>query len=135
MKKAESKSDKSDTIKERIKKEQKDFIEAYKKAWTITSACLKVNINRDTYYEWVEKYPDFKKRIDDVNFSQCDFAETQLVKLLHDGDKTSLFFWLKHKHPDYMSTRVQVEGFIKTHNLNDEQAKMLEEALGHAGLK
>jgi hypothetical protein len=130
-----NKSDKSDTTKARIKNDQELFVEAYKESWTIVSACKKINISRDTYYDWIEKYPDFKRKIDDVNFSHCDFAETQLVKLLTDGDKSALFFWLRHKHPDYMSTRVQVDGFIQTHELNAEQANLLRQALGYAGLK
>ncbi|BFT94969.1 MAG: hypothetical protein MNSN_01690 [Minisyncoccus archaeiphilus] len=129
------KVDKVDTIEKRIKSDQKLFIEAYRKSWTITSACLKVNISRETYYNWIEAYPDFKQRIDDVNLSHCDFAETQLVKLLTDGDKSALFFWLRHKHPDYMKTRVEVDGFVKVHNLTPEQEKMLKEGLKHAGYK
>ena len=84
-------SDKTD-----IKKKQ--ILEALEKSLGIvTTACKQVGINRDTYYEWLKKDKEFKKKVKDLENVALDFAESQLHKQIAKGNPLSTMFYLKCK--------------------------------------
>lgn len=43
-------------------------------------ACNNVGIDRTTYYRWMEMYPDFKEKVDEINESTIDFVESKLIE-------------------------------------------------------
>ena len=74
------------------------FLQAFEQsACNITLAAKRVNIDRKTYYNWMEKDSSFRKEIEAHNESMIDIAESQLFKNLRDGKETSLFFYLCNK--------------------------------------
>ena len=84
-------SDKTD-----IKK--REILEALEKSLGIvTTACKQVGINRDTYYEWLKKDKEFKKKVKDLENVALDFAESQLHKQIAKGNPLSTMFYLKCK--------------------------------------
>jgi hypothetical protein len=84
-------SDKTD-----IKK--REVLEALEKSLGIvTTACKQVGINRDTYYEWLKKDKEFKKKVKDLENVALDFAESQLHKQIAKGNPLSTMFYLKCK--------------------------------------
>lgn len=84
-------SDKTD-----IKK--KEILEALEKSLGIvTTACKQVGINRDTYYEWLKKDKDFKKKVRELENVALDFVESQLHKQIAKGNPLSTMFYLKCK--------------------------------------
>lgn len=84
-------SDKTD-----IKKKQ--ILEALEKSLGIvTTACKQVGIHRDTYYEWLKKDKEFKKKVKDLENVALDFAESQLHKQIGKGNPLSTMFYLKCK--------------------------------------
>ena len=84
-------SDKTD-----IKK--RELLEALEKSLGIvTTACKNVNIHRDTYYEWLKKDKDFKKKVKELENVALDFAESQLHKQIAKGNPLSTMFYLKCK--------------------------------------
>ena len=84
-------SDKTD-----IKK--RELLEALEKSLGIvTTACKNVNIHRDTYYEWLKKDKDFKKKVKELENVALDFAESQLHKHIAKGNPLSTMFYLKCK--------------------------------------
>ena len=84
-------SDKTD-----IKKKQ--ILEALEKSLGIvTTACKQVGIHRDTYYEWLKKDKEFKKKVKDLENVALDFAESQLHKQIAKGNPLSTMFYLKCK--------------------------------------
>ena len=77
---------------------------AFLKAWiktfgNITQSCNAIGINRGTYYNWLREDENFKIAIEneEVGEQQLDFAESKLMKNIHDGKETSLIFFLKTK--------------------------------------
>ena len=118
------KSIKSDTIKERIEKNQEEWLEAFKSQWTITGACKRIGINPDTYYEWAKKYPEFKKRKEEIEKEQIDFVEAKLYEAINSGNLGAIIFYLKCRGGERWKERTiqQLEGQIKTKfELTDEQ--------------
>ena len=84
-------SDKTD-----IKK--RELLEALEKSLGIvTTACKNVNIHRDTYYEWLKKDKEFKKKVKELENVALDFAESQLHKQIAKGNPLSTMFYLKCK--------------------------------------
>ena len=84
-------SDKTD-----IKK--REILEALEKSLGIvTTACKQVGINRDTYYEWLKKDKEFKKKVKELENVALDFAESQLHKQIAKGNPLSTMFYLKCK--------------------------------------
>jgi len=77
---------------------KKLFIEAFERAaCNITLASKNTDIDRGTYYDWMEKDPKFKKAIEVHEAAMVDIAESQLFKNLRAGKETSLFFYLCNK--------------------------------------
>ncbi len=74
------------------------FIDAFERAaCNITLASKNTNIDRTTYYGWMEKDPKFKAAIEVHEAAMVDIAESQLFKNLRAGKETSLFFYLCNK--------------------------------------
>lgn len=116
----------SDTIKKRIEKKQEFWLESYAKRWTITAACKETGINRDTYYEWIKKYPDFKKKVAIDSNRQQDYVETKLVQSINALNIAAIIFWLKHRHPRYKIEQFKIKGEIKSKiEISDEQFDQL----------
>jgi hypothetical protein len=129
-KKKKEKSDKPDTIKKKIEKNQKKWLESYKKRWTITATCKEIGINRDTYYEWLKKYPDFKEKVEGEGKTQEDYVETMLVQLINNLNIGAIIFWLKHRHPAYKINQFKFKEESKSKlELTDEQFDQLLEEI------
>jgi hypothetical protein len=103
-------------IYKNISLKQRLMIEALTKTMGIVSqACLKVEISRETHYQWMQKNADYKAMVDAVNEMSIDFAETQLFNLMSGAKRqvvtnagriveikdapnpTSIIFYLKTK--------------------------------------
>jgi hypothetical protein len=86
---------KSDDIK-------KEFPETLRRnLGNISATCEKLNIHRDTYYDWRAKDPEFDKACHDSLESLKDRAESVLYKkVLVDEETTSLIFFCKTKMKD-----------------------------------
>lgn len=80
-------------------KEKKDkFIELYpKNACNISKTCKEVNIDRQTYYNWIDADKEFNKRCKDEEEGLIDFTESMLMKNISDGKEISILFYLKTK--------------------------------------
>jgi len=85
------------TIQERIKKKQGEWLEAFKTQWTISGTCRNIGISRDTYYEWIKKYPEFLKRKKEIEEDQIDYAETKLYRAIDAGNLKAITFFLKSR--------------------------------------
>jgi hypothetical protein len=98
------KSNKSDSIEERIKRSKADFLKALKKSLGVVSpACKKSNIDRSTYYEWIEKDPEFKKKVEEINEEAKDFAETANYINIQARKERSVI--------NYLSTKCRDRGY------------------------
>ena len=77
---------------------KKAVLEALEKSLgVVTTACRVVGIGRTTFYEWMQKDPEFAKSVKDIEGVALDFAESQLHKQIGDGVPSSTMFYLKTK--------------------------------------
>lgn len=71
----------------------------------ISNACKSIKINRSTYYDWMEKDPDFKQAIDDIDDSFIDLAESALRTNINKGVQRAVEFYLcNQKKSKYANT-------------------------------
>jgi hypothetical protein len=77
---------------------KKQLIESLEKSLgVVTTACKSVGISRQTYYDYYNSDPDFKKKCDELENLALDFAESQLHKRIKDGSDAATIFFLKCK--------------------------------------
>ncbi len=77
---------------------KKALLEALEKSLGIvTSACNKVNISRQTFYNYLKDDKDFAAKVKDIENIALDYAETALFKNIKDGKEPSTIFYLKTK--------------------------------------
>ena len=90
--------DKLDNIK------KKKFIEFYSQdevRGNVSVACNAVGINRQTYYNWLEKDEVFREIIKEAKLQLCDDMEQVLIGRAVDKSDTALIYWLKYNHSTY----------------------------------
>lgn len=71
----------------------------------VTQAIKKVDINRATFYRWMQEDPEFALRVGEIQDITLDFAESQLFKQIKEGNTTATIFYLK--------TRGKNRGYIE----------------------
>ena len=76
-----------------------------KQAGNVAGACRAMHINRRTYYNWMEKHEDFKVTVEDITEALIDDAESELQKLIKDGNTAAILFFLK--------TKAKARGYIE----------------------
>ena len=82
----------------RTKAKQSVFLSAYRdNLLNISRACEIAEIDRTLFYQWIEKYPDFKEKVEAVEEKFLDYAESKLKKAVAEGNMTALIFFLKTK--------------------------------------
>ena len=78
------------------------FIELYGEARThITDLCRAVGIGRKTYYDWLDKDPEFAMRIAEAESEVNDDMKKALIEKGGEGDLGTIIFWLKMRHPEF----------------------------------
>lgn len=91
------------------------LLNAYDKSMgNVSSACRTVNVSRETFYRFKREDPVFSERVNEIDESNLDFAETILLKNIREGKEASLIFFLKTKGRD----RGYVERIDSTVTLN-----------------
>lgn len=86
------------------------FIEKYKKCLgNVTKSCEEAKIDRSTFYDWIKDDEDFKRKIDDINEQQLDFAESTLFQQMKAGNTTATIFFLK--------TKGRKRGYVEKHDV------------------
>lgn len=79
-------------------KDKEKFLELLSKnAGNVSRACLAMKINRRTFYNWLEKEEAFKFVVEEIQESLIDNAESELQKLIKDGNTAAILFFLKTK--------------------------------------
>jgi L-lactate utilization protein LutB len=83
-----------DEIKSRFLKELE------KSHGVLTQACTEAHVKRVTIYRYLKKWPDFKERVEEIRRNAIDYVETQLWKLIEQGDTPSVLFFLRCRGKD-----------------------------------
>lgn len=94
--------------KQRLQKQA--FVEALKRnLGIITTACEKVGIVRQTFYNWMAKDPEFAEQVRGIKELTLDFVESQLLKQIEGGNTTATIFYLK--------TQGKQRGYVETQEI------------------
>ncbi len=113
------------------------LLDKLRKTPIVQVACLKIGINRVTYYRWRNTDKQFAKDADEAIKEGweylCDLAESRLIQAIKDGDIRAIAFWLKHHDPNY-SDKVKFSGKVSAkpepeEKLTPEQRALIEKAL------
>lgn len=77
-------------------------IEAYKRSMgVVTTACQKANIDRSTWYDWLDKDKEFADAIKDIEKLQIGVARDRLMEAIFKGDLTTVRWFLERRDPDF----------------------------------
>jgi len=103
----------------RIEHPKKDaMIQALEKhLGVVTTACKTAGVTRTTHYRWLKEDEDYKNAAEDIENVSLDFAESQLLKQIKDGNTTATIFYLKtkgQKRGYIEKMRTEHSGNIKT---------------------
>jgi hypothetical protein len=100
----------------RSTKDKQLLIEQLKKTPIIQVACEKLNINRSNLYRWKSSDPKFAKAVEEAIKQGSalinDICEAQLISAIKDQNMTAIIYWLRHKHPDYV-TKLKLDASVK----------------------
>lgn len=89
-------------------KKQK-FIEAYKATnGNITDSSAIAEIDRSTYYKWLQDDKEFAMQILDSEANLNDEIRQILIQKAAEGDMTAVIFYLKNRHPDFKQEKAQI---------------------------
>lgn len=81
------------------------FIEAYKATnGNITDSSTIAEIDRSTYYKWLQDDNTFALQILDSEANLNDEIRQVLISKAAEGDMTAVIFYLKNRHPDFKQT-------------------------------
>ena len=87
-------------------KDKEKFLELLSKnAGNVSRACKAMNINRRTFYNWMEKEESFRFVVEEIQESLIDDAESQLQTLIGSGNTAAILFFLK--------TKAKARGYIE----------------------
>ena len=100
--------------------------------------CKKAGISRSQLYRWMKEDPDFAAKITEAQREGTevvnDFSVSKLLTSINNDNLTAVFFWLRHRHPDF-SNRLEVTTKQEvSYILTDEQKSVIQEALKLSGL-
>lgn len=130
-----SKTDaKAETIAARIMLNKQAVLLQLKKNPVIQSACHRAGVDKSTVYRWMKQDTAFAEILKETQKEGhefiCDMAESQLIKKIGDGDRTSCIFYLKTHRKIEFSEQINYEHRIENHSeLSVEDRKAM-----HAGV-
>ncbi len=101
-------------------------------------AVKKAGISRSQFYRWMKEDPDFAQKITEAiqegNAVVNDFTVSKLLTGINNDNLSAVFFWLRHRHPDF-SNKLEITAKQEiTHTLTDEEKDIIKEALLLSGL-
>lgn len=84
---------------------EKKFIAAMEKFSTISAACEKTGLSRQSVYRWMDEDEDFRKRVEDARQrgiqALCDLAEVRLAANVNSGSQRAIEYYLRTHRKEY----------------------------------
>ena len=105
---------------------KKAMLEALEKSLGIvTTAAKSVGITRKTHYDWLNKDPQYRKAVTELEDLALDYVESKLFKNIEKEKEASVFF--------YMKTKGKKRGYVERQEIVHQGAmpvtKISEEAM------
>jgi len=104
---------------DKTEQHKKAMLEALEKSLgVVTTACRSVGIGRTTHYLWMDKDPEYKKAVQDLENVALDYAETKLHSQITKENPTAIIFYLK--------TKGKKRGYVERQEISHEGLKTFE---------
>jgi hypothetical protein len=105
MENSAKKTKQQNTIELRQKRQQEFLIEKFKEIHIVSVACKKAGVSKATYYRWRDD-SDFADKASEAlregKETTNDFAESQLMKKISEGNMHAIKYYLQHNKQEYM---------------------------------
>ena len=111
---------KNKTTPDKTQLNKKAFLKAFVETFgNVSKTAEAVGIDRRTYYNWLKIDSDFSQEVKAIEPEELflDFAESQLLKKMREGDITAIIFFLK--------TKGQRRGYTEKQHIVQEEKKGL----------
>ena len=82
---------------------------AFSDGLTIDQACVYAKISKQTYYNHIEKYPEFLDEINALRQNISILAKRNVVNRIKEGDEISSKWWLERKDKDEFSLKTETQ--------------------------
>ena len=92
---------------------KKELLAAYEEFCTVTAACRKVGLSRQTWYAWKGEDEKFAEDVGHAEESVADSLEEEAIRRARDGSDTLLIFLLKGLRPHRYKDRYEHSGDSK----------------------
>ena len=104
---------------DKTEQHKKAMLEALEQSLgVVTTACRSVGIGRTTHYLWLEKDPEYRKAVEDLENVALDYAETKLHSQITKENPTAIIFYLK--------TKGKKRGYVERQEIAHEGLKTFE---------
>ena len=87
----------------------------FMKGLNVTECCHYADISRNCFYEYLDKNPEFKDRIEELKSNPSTRAKLNVVEAIENGDTDLSKWWLERKNKEEFSTKQEV-----TADVNDK---------------
>jgi len=85
---------------------------AFANSFTVEQACYYAGVNKQTYYNWLEKDQRFLDEMEAIRHAPAMKAKQVVVGAINGGDIEASKWWLKNKHGDeFGNTGIGENGF------------------------
>lgn len=79
----------------------------------VSAACLYADISRDTYYRWIDKYPELSDRFELLREKPILKAHEAINDKLNEGDEHVAKWYLERRSKDFKPTnKTEHEGSV-----------------------
>lgn len=113
---------------------KKQIVEQLEKTPIVQLACQKGQISRATFYRWKKGDENFGTETDKALCEGKklinDYAESQVIAAIREGNLTAAFYWLNHNHKSY-TNKLKISGEVKAtlRKLSPEEQECIKKAL------
>lgn len=84
----------------------------FMKGLNVTECCHYADISRNCFYEYLEKNPDFKDRIEELKSNPSTKAKLNVVEAIENGDTDLSKWWLERKNRDEFSLKQEIQANV-----------------------
>jgi hypothetical protein len=108
---------------EKIEETKKILLAGYAESWgNVSHACDVAGVTRPTFYNYMNRYPEFKQAVLDSDERVLDLVETKLKSKCKEGDLKAITYYLdnKAKHRGFGSNpniEVNMHGNVQNNNI------------------
>jgi hypothetical protein len=105
-------------VTNKIQQTKRALIEALTQTLgVVTSACKSVDVDRSTFYKYINEDAEFASEVRDIQEIAVDFAESKLHEQIKEKNTTATIFYLK--------TKGKHRGYIERQEIQQESTSSI----------